>query len=207
MGSITPAAEGTVRPLTQLTGDEKMFQTEVRRFAREQIGPFVREMDEAAAFRKDLLGKIFEFGLMGIEIPEDYGGQGGTFFQSVIAVEEFAAVDPSAAVIVDVQNTLVNNALMRWASEEQKQRVLPRLAADTVGAYALSEAGAGSDACPYISSSRRFLAHLDAGIAQRSVGASRQRPSARGFCHPFAEVNRRRGRKSGRTRDAKPVED
>jgi butyryl-CoA dehydrogenase/short/branched chain acyl-CoA dehydrogenase len=103
-------------------------------------------MDEAGVFRADLLRQFFELGLMGIEAPEEYGGQGGTFFQAVLAVEELAAVDASAAVIVDVQNTLVINALLRWASEEQKQRYLPRLARDTVGAYALSEAGAGSDA-------------------------------------------------------------
>jgi alkylation response protein AidB-like acyl-CoA dehydrogenase len=103
-------------------------------------------MDESGRFRKDLLQKLFEMGLMGIEIPEEYGGQGGTFFQAVLAVEELAGVDPSAAVVADVQNTLVNNALLHWGSEEQKRRYLPRLASDTVGAYALSEAGSGSDA-------------------------------------------------------------
>ncbi len=118
----------------------------VRQFAREQIAPQVRAMDEAAHFRPDLLRQFFDLGLMGIEIPEEYGGQGGTFFQSVLAIEELSAVDPAAAVIVDVQNTLVNNALLRWASPEQKRRYLPRLAADTVAAYALSEATAGSDA-------------------------------------------------------------
>jgi butyryl-CoA dehydrogenase/short/branched chain acyl-CoA dehydrogenase len=123
-----------------------MFQTAVRQFAREQIAPHVREMDEAALFRKDLLRQFFELGLMAIEVPEEYGGQGGTFFQAVLAVEELAVVDPSAAVIVDVQNTLVLNALLRWGNEEQKRRCLPRLASDTVGAYALSEAGSGSDA-------------------------------------------------------------
>jgi butyryl-CoA dehydrogenase/short/branched chain acyl-CoA dehydrogenase len=146
MSSIQHPQEALVRPLTQLSEDERMFQTEVRRFAREQIGPHVREMDDAGLFRKDLLTRIFEFGLMGIEIPEEYGGQGGGFFQSVLAIEEIAAVDPSASVIVDVQNTLVNNAIMRWANTGQKKQYLPRLAADTVGAYALSEAGAGSDA-------------------------------------------------------------
>jgi butyryl-CoA dehydrogenase/short/branched chain acyl-CoA dehydrogenase len=123
-----------------------MFQSSVRRFAREEIRPHVREMDEAAVFSKEILRQFFELGLMAIEIPEEHGGQGGTFFQAVLAVEEIAAVDPSAAVIVDVQNTLVNNALLRWGSEDQKRRYLPRLASDTVGCYALSEAGAGSDA-------------------------------------------------------------
>jgi short-chain 2-methylacyl-CoA dehydrogenase len=135
-----------VTPLTVLNEEESMFQAAVRKFASREIRPHVREMDEAGVFRADLLRQFFELGLMGIEAPEEYGGQGGTFFQAVLAVEELAAVDASAAVIVDVQNTLVINALLRWASEEQKQRYLPRLARDTVGAYALSEAGAGSDA-------------------------------------------------------------
>ena len=122
------------------------FQATVRRFAREQIAPHVREMDEAAVFRKDIIRQFFELGLMGIEIPEEFGGQGGSFFQCVLAVEELSAVDPSAGVIVDVQNTIVNNAILRWANADQKQRYLPRLAADTVASYALSEAGSGSDA-------------------------------------------------------------
>lgn len=134
------------QPLTQLTEDESLFQATVRQFAREQIGPHVREMDEAAAFRKDLLAQLFRMGLMGIEIPEEFGGQGGTFFQAVLAVEELSAVDPAAGVIVDVQNTLSINALLRWSSQEQKARYLPRLASNTVAAYALSEAGSGSDA-------------------------------------------------------------
>src|SRR5258708_32619552 len=106
----------TPQPLTVLEEDDRLFQTTVRQFAREQIGPHVRAMDEKGEVRKDLLKQFFELGLMGIEIPEEYGGQGGTFFQAVLAVEELAAVDPSAAVIVDVQNTLVNNAVLRWAS-------------------------------------------------------------------------------------------
>jgi len=133
-------------PLTQLSEEEKLFQSTVRRFAREQIGPHVREMDEAGVFRKDIIRQFFELVLMGIEIHEEYGGQGGSFFQCVMAVEELSAVDPSAGVIVDVQNTIVNNAIMRWANAEQKKRYLPRLAADTVSSYALSEAGSGSDA-------------------------------------------------------------
>jgi len=141
------SAQAEVHPsLSQLSEEEKLFQTTVRRFAREQIGPHVREMDEAGVFRKDIIRQFFELGLMGIEIPEEYGGQGGTFFQAVMAVEELSAVDPSAGVIVDVQNTIVNNAILRWANPEQKQRYLPRLAADTVASYALSEAGSGSDA-------------------------------------------------------------
>src|SRR5579863_8695182 len=134
------------QPLTALSEEERMFQSTVRRFAHEQIAPHVREMDEAGVFRKDLIRQFFELGLMGIEIPEEYGGQGGGFFQCVMAVEELSAVDPSAGVIVDVQNTIVNNAILRWANPEQKKRYLPRLAADTVSSYALSEAGSGSDA-------------------------------------------------------------
>src|SRR6478609_8038237 len=132
--------------LTALSEDEKLFQTTVRKFAREQIRPYVREMDEAGVFRKDIIKQFFEMGLMAIEIPEEYGGQGGSFFQAILAVEELSAVDPSAGVIVDVQNTIVNNAILSWANMDQKQRYLPRLARDTVASYALSEAGSGSDA-------------------------------------------------------------
>lgn len=146
MSGTVAVVESPARPLTQLTEEELMFRDSVRQFSREQIGPHVREMDEAGVFRKDVLTKLFEMGLMGIEVPEEYGGQGGTFFQAVLAVEEIAAVDPAASVIVDVQNTLVINALLRWGSEDQKRRYLPRLASDTVGAYALSEAASGSDA-------------------------------------------------------------
>ena len=140
------ASVDSPRPLTALSEEERFFQSTVRQFARQEVAPRVREMDEAGVFRKDILKQFFQLGLMGIEIPEEFGGQGGNFFQCVLAVEELSAVDPSAGVIVDVQNTLVNNALMRWGSAEQKRRYLPRLAADTVGAYALSEAGSGSDA-------------------------------------------------------------
>jgi len=133
-------------PLTQLSEEEKMFQETVRKFARQRIAPHVREMDEAGVFRKDLLKDFFDLGLMAIDIPEQYGGQGGYFFQSILAIEELAKVDPSAAVIVDVQNTLFNNAILRWADEDQKRRYLPRLSSDTVASYALSEAGSGSDA-------------------------------------------------------------
>lgn len=132
--------------LTILTEEERLFQQSVGRFARERLAPHVRAMDEAGQFREDLLREFFAMGLMGIDVPEEFGGQGGTFFQSVLAIEEIAKVDPAASVIVDVQNTLVNNAIARWASEEQKKRYLPRLAATVIGAYALSEAQSGSDA-------------------------------------------------------------
>src|SRR5271155_4538838 len=146
MPATTEATPLGALPLTLLSDEEKMFQDTILRFARERIGPHVRAMDEAGVFRKDLLHEMFELGLMGIEIPEEHGGQGGNFFQSVLAVEAMAAVDPSAAVIVDVQNTIANNILLRWGNEDQKRRFLPRLAADTVASFALSEAGAGSDA-------------------------------------------------------------
>jgi len=132
--------------LTELSEEERLFRDTVRRFAVEKIRPYAREMDEQGKFRREIIDEFFELGLMGLEVPEELGGQGGSFFQSVLAVETLATVDPSAAVVVDVQNTLVNNALLRWGTEDQKRRYLRRLATDTVGAYALSEAGSGSDA-------------------------------------------------------------
>jgi butyryl-CoA dehydrogenase/short/branched chain acyl-CoA dehydrogenase len=132
--------------LTVLDDEEKAFQESIRRFARERLAPHVRAMDEESKFRHDLLCEMFELGLMGIDIREEYGGQGGTFFQSVLAIEEVAKVDPAASVIVDVQNTLVNNAIEAWGTAEQKQKYLSQLATRSVGSYALSEASAGSDA-------------------------------------------------------------
>ena len=133
-------------PLTALSEEEKIFSEAVRDFARAEVGPHVLEMDEAAHILPAITRQCFELGLMGIEIPEEYGGSGGSFFMACLAIEELARVDPSMCVLVDVQNTLVNNVFLRWADEEQKRTYLPRLAADTVGAYALSESGAGSDA-------------------------------------------------------------
>jgi alkylation response protein AidB-like acyl-CoA dehydrogenase len=133
-------------PLVALTEDEILFRDNIRQFAEEKIRPLSREMDEKGVFDHGLLEQFFQLGLMGIEIPEQYGGGGGSFFEAIVAVEELSRVDASAGVVVDVQNTLVNNALLRWANEEQKKRYLPKLAAGTVGAYALSEAGSGSDA-------------------------------------------------------------
>ncbi len=129
-----------------LGDDDRMFRDAVRRYAREQVAPLSRQMDESGVFSRPLLRQFFENGFMGIEIPEQYGGQGGNFFQCVLAIEAMAAVDPSAAVVIDVQNTLVNNVFLRWANDEQKTRYLPRLAEESLGAYALSEAGSGSDA-------------------------------------------------------------
>jgi alkylation response protein AidB-like acyl-CoA dehydrogenase len=133
-------------PLTQLTEEERMFYATVRQFAQETIAPAVRTMDDEQQFAPGLVSKLFELGLMGIEIPEDLGGAGGSFFDAVLAIEAIASVDPAVAVLVDVHNTLVVNALRRWANEDQKKKWLPRMASDTAGAYALSEAGSGSDA-------------------------------------------------------------
>jgi butyryl-CoA dehydrogenase/short/branched chain acyl-CoA dehydrogenase len=133
-------------PLSRLTEDEVLFRDTVRSFAQETIQPLVRQMDEQQHFADGLLDQLFSLGLMGIEIPTEYSGSGGTFFEAILAVEELAAIDPSVSVLVDVQNTLCVNALIRWGSADQKQRFLPRLATEMVGAYALSEAGSGSDA-------------------------------------------------------------
>jgi alkylation response protein AidB-like acyl-CoA dehydrogenase len=142
-------AEQTIehaQPLTVLAEDEAIFRDSVREFADAQVRPLVREMDEHAKIPRALVDKLFELGVMAIEIPEAYGGAGASFFHSVLAVEEFSRVDPSIGVLVDVQNTLVVNAFLRWASDDLKRRYLPKLASSLVGAYALSEAGSGSDA-------------------------------------------------------------
>jgi alkylation response protein AidB-like acyl-CoA dehydrogenase len=133
-------------PLSMLSEDERLLRDSVREFAEAQVRPLVRDMDEHAKIPKALIDQLFDLGVMGIEIPEAYGGSGGTFFHAVLAVEELSRVDPSIGVLVDVQNTLVINAFLRWGNDEVKQRYLPKLGANTVGAYALSEAGSGSDA-------------------------------------------------------------
>src|SRR5579859_1350328 len=133
-------------PLTTLTEDEILFRDNIRQFADEKVRPLVKEMDEKGVFEKDLIHDFFQLGLMGIEVPEQYGGAGGKFFEAILAVEEISRVDASAGVIVDVQNTLCNNGLLRWTTEEQKRRYLPKMSSNTVGAYALSEASSGSDA-------------------------------------------------------------
>src|SRR5438477_12522412 len=133
-------------PLTALAEDEQLFRDSCRSFAEGRIGPLVRKMDEEAKLEQSVIPELFDLGLMGIHIPEEFGGAGGSFFMSVLAVEEISRVDASFGVFIDVQNTLVNNAIMRWATDDQKRKYLPRLAKDMVGAYALSEAGSGSDA-------------------------------------------------------------
>ncbi len=137
---------GPFPALTTLSEDERIFRDSVYAFADREISPLVRGMDERATIDRQLIDRLFQLGVMGIEIPEQFGGAGARFFHAVLAVEALSRVDPSVAVLVDVQNTLVINALIRWADDELKNRYLSRLAASAVGAYALSESGAGSDA-------------------------------------------------------------
>ena len=144
----------TPAPLSTLTAEEQIIQETVRKFARKEIAPLVREMDEAQKMSPKIIQRLFELGLMGIEIPEEYGGVGGSFFSSILAVEEISAVDPAIGVLVDVQNTLTVNALLRWGAEAQKQQYLPRMATDTICSYALSEASSGSDAFALTTSAR-----------------------------------------------------
>jgi alkylation response protein AidB-like acyl-CoA dehydrogenase len=136
----------TGSPLTVYSEDEQMFRASVREFAEGELRPRVERMDEEAKMDKAVIKQLFDLGLMGVETPEEYGGAGANFFTAIIGVEELSRVDPSVGVLMDVQNTLVNNALIRWGSPDQKKKYLTRLASDTVGAYALSEAGSGSDA-------------------------------------------------------------
>ena len=134
------------QPLTTLTDDEKMFAQAFADFFRDQVGPHVHSMDKNQQLDPALIEQFFQMGLMGIEIPEEFGGAGGDFFMSILAIEEAAVVDPAVSVFIDVQNTLVINALRKWGNDEQRARYFPRLATDMVGAYALSESSSGSDA-------------------------------------------------------------
>jgi butyryl-CoA dehydrogenase/short/branched chain acyl-CoA dehydrogenase len=146
MNSLTTTQSPVALPLTALSEEERMFRATAQEFAVKEIGPHVEDMDREGVFRRDLIDSFFAQGFMGIEVPETYGGSGGSFFMSILAIEEFARVDASAAVVVDVQNTLVNNAVMRWGSETQKNSYLSRLTQNAVAAYALSEPNSGSDA-------------------------------------------------------------
>jgi butyryl-CoA dehydrogenase/short/branched chain acyl-CoA dehydrogenase len=146
---MTNAAAGRAsapQPLLVLSEDEQLFRDNIRKFAEESISPLVHEMDERGVMDHSLVDQFHQLGLMGIEIPEQYGGSGGSFFEAILAVEEISRVDPSCGVLVDVQNTLVNNALIRWGTDAQKQKYLPKMCNEWVGSYALSEAAAGSDA-------------------------------------------------------------
>ncbi|NOX88010.1 MAG: acyl-CoA dehydrogenase [Calditrichaeota bacterium] len=138
--------ESTIQPLTVLSEDEKMFYDSVRSFAEERIKPHSREMDEKSKMDPGIIKEFFEMGLMGIEVPEKYGGSETNFFMAILAVEALSYIDPAAAIIVDVQNTLVNNAFLRWGSDQIKEKYLPALASTKLASYALSEAGSGSDA-------------------------------------------------------------
>ena len=142
----TASTEQLPQPLTRLTEDEQLLRNSVREFAETRIRPLVAEMDEHAKIPRALIDDLFGLGIMAVEVPEAFGGAGGRFFHAVLVVEELSRVDPSIGVLVDVQNTLVINAVLRWASPDLKSALLPRLSSKTVGAYALSEAGSGSDA-------------------------------------------------------------
>jgi butyryl-CoA dehydrogenase/short/branched chain acyl-CoA dehydrogenase len=144
--SITTEIPPPTPPLTSLSEEELMFQESVRDFAIEKIRPLVHRMDQDAVMDADLIRSFFELGIMGVEVPEQFGGAGSSFFTAVLVVEELSHVDASCGVLVDVQNTLVNNALIRWGNDDQKSKYLSMLSTDVVGAYALSEAGSGSDA-------------------------------------------------------------
>ena len=178
------AAAHPPAPLVALTEDEMLFRDTVRQFADESVRPHVKEMDEKGVFEHSLIDQFFELGLMGIEVPEQYGGGGGTFFEAILAVEELSRVDPSAGVVVDVQNTLVNNALLHWTTEEQKKRYLPRMCKDTVGAYALSEAGSGSDAFALADARRtegqRIRAQRAEDVDHQRQGSGRLHPAGHG---------------------------
>lgn len=146
MSTTETILSGAVQPLTQLSEDEQMLRDAAAEFAQQEITPRILEMDEKAALDPDLVKSFFEMGLMGIEIPEEFGGAGGSFFMSIVAIEQISKVDASVGVFMDVQNTLVNNAFLRYGTDDLQQRYLPRLASESVGAYCLSEAASGSDA-------------------------------------------------------------
>ena len=186
---------GTPLPLTQLSEEESLFFSTVRQFAEETIAPQVSAMDDQQQFAAGLVQRLFELGLMGIEIPEELGGAGGSFFDAVLAVEAISTVDPSVAVLVDVHNTLVVNALRRWATDEQKKLWLPKLASETVGAYALSEAGSGSDAFALQTQAEPCTANGAAGfrLNGRKLWISNAREA--GLFIVFATVDRSAGYK------------
>ena len=180
-----------IAPLTALSDEERMFQAAAREFAEKEVGPHVEEMDREGVFKRELIDKFFAQGFMGLEIPEAYGGSGGTFFMAVLAIEEFSRVDASAGVVIDVQNTLVSNALMRWGSEAQKQAFLPRLAQNTVGAYALSEPGSGSDAFSLVTQAKEAGEHYV--LNGRKLWITNAKEA--GIFVLFATVNREAGYK------------
>ena len=144
---MNPEAADTAHPpLTTLSDDERLFRESVVQFADREVRPLVRSMDEQGSMPRALIDKLFDLGVMGIEVSEAFGGAGGSLFHAVLAVEALSSVDPSVGLLVDVQNTLVVTAIQRWGDEKLASRYLPGLASNTVGAYAMSEAGSGSDA-------------------------------------------------------------
>ncbi len=178
-------------PLTALNEEERMFQAASREFAEKEAGPHVEEMDREGVFKRELIDKFFTQGYMAVEVPEAYGGSGGSFFMSILAIEEFSRVDASAGVVIDVQNTLVNNALLRWGTEAQKKEFLPRLARDTVGAYALSEPQSGSDAFALETQARESGDHFI--LKGRKLWITNAKEA--GLFVLFASVNRQLGYK------------
>ncbi|MGO9305968.1 MAG: acyl-CoA dehydrogenase [Candidatus Korobacteraceae bacterium] len=160
MVDIASSSLSSTAPLTVLSEEERMFQAAAREFAENEIRPHVETMDREGVFNHELIGQFFAQGFMGLTVPEAFGGGGGTFFMATLAIEEFSRVDASAGVVVDVQNTLVNNAVACWGNDAQKRQCLPRLVRDTVGAYALSEAGSGSDAFSLAARGRRDGDHF-----------------------------------------------
>src|SRR5437763_11952273 len=180
-----------IAPVTALPEEERMVQAAAREFAAKEVGPHVEEMDRDGVFKRELIDKFFAQGFMGLEVPETYGGSGGTFFMAVLAIEEFSRVDASAGVVIDVQNTLVSNALMRWGSEAQKQAFLPRLAQDTVGAYALSEPGSGSDAFSLVTQAKEAGEHYVLNGQKLWITNAKEA----GIFVLFATVNREAGYK------------
>ena len=158
---MTDTVSATPPALTTLSEEEGMFRDAVRDFAESEVRPLVRTMDEAAQFEPSLIPRFFELGLMGIEVPESLGGAGGSIFMAVLAIEELARVDASAAIYVDVHNTLVNNALLRWGTAEQQARLFPRLTSGLLGAFALSEPGSGSDAFALATRAERRNGHWE----------------------------------------------
>jgi alkylation response protein AidB-like acyl-CoA dehydrogenase len=178
-------------PLTQLSEEEDLFSSTVRQFAEDTIAPLVRSMDEEQKIHPGLVEKMFELGIMAIEIPEELGGAAGTFFDSVLAIQAISTVDPAVAVLVDVHNTLVINALRRWATDAQQSKWLRKLASGTVGAYALSEAGSGSDAFALQTHAQRI--HAGYRLNGRKLWISNARES--GLFIVFATIDPRAGYK------------
>ncbi|MEX0895299.1 MAG: acyl-CoA dehydrogenase family protein, partial [Balneolaceae bacterium] len=155
-----PESDTVISPLTRFSEDEQLLKEAAAEFAETVIQPKVKRMEEQAALDPDLVKQFFDMGLMGVEIPEKYNGAGGTFFMGILAVEQISRIDASAAVFMDVQNTLVNNAFLRWADEGQREKWLPLLANDKVGAFCLSEAGSGSDAFALKTTARKDGKHF-----------------------------------------------